>query len=80
MQHLSNQRFSEILLGKRCPKTAKVDPKTTIAGKSSQKTKVFPEKDNYHKKNRLNSCQNARSRVMTKPPHASPPRLTPKQH
>jgi hypothetical protein len=29
---LSHQRFSEILLGKKCPKPVKVDPKTTIAG------------------------------------------------
>jgi hypothetical protein len=46
----SDQRFSEIILGKRCPQTAKVAPKTTIAGKSLRKTKVFPEKDNCRKK------------------------------
>jgi hypothetical protein len=44
------QRLSEIILGKRRPKTAKVAPKTTIAGKSLRKTKVFPEKDNCRKK------------------------------
>jgi hypothetical protein len=48
--HVHHQRFSEIILGKRCQKTAKVDPKTTIAGKSLRKTKVFPEKDNCWKK------------------------------
>jgi hypothetical protein len=48
--HLRDQRFSEIILGKRCPKTATVDAKTTIAGKSLRKTKVFPEKDNCRKK------------------------------
>jgi hypothetical protein len=39
--HLRHQRFSEIILGKRCQKTAKVDPNPTIAGKSLGKTKVF---------------------------------------
>jgi hypothetical protein len=31
-------------------KNGESDPKTTIAGKSLQKTKVFPEKDNCRKK------------------------------
>jgi len=48
--HMRHQRFSEIILGKRCQKTEKVDPKMTIARKSLQKTKVFSEKDNFRKK------------------------------
>jgi hypothetical protein len=42
--HLRHQRFSEIILGKRCPKTAKVIQKRQLLEKVCERQKFFRKK------------------------------------